>query len=168
MAGILKKHTMKITLLILSVSIFSYTAIADVNNSEKAKELMSIMKIKENVEKMFSEVSKFSDGMIDARNLSEEEKAKAKELTKSSTETIFKEMLKMDWEGMTAEIYAEVFTTDELQGLIDFYKTPIGQKFIDKQLELQKATLGRMQMEMAKVMPKLQQSILESIEEVKK
>lgn len=126
------------------------------------------MEITENVEKSFAQVVKFSDQMIDSQNLSDEEKKEAKKLTKSSTEKTFKEMLKMDWEGMFAEIYSEVFTDEELQGLIDFYKTPIGQKFLKKQQPLQIATMNRMQQEMAKVMPKIQESIQRSIEEAKK
>lgn len=161
-------YTMKIILLILSFAMFSNISFADENSKAKAKELMALMKIKENIEKSLAEISKFSDGMIDAQNLSDEEKKKAKELTKSSTEAVFKGMLKLDWEGMFAEIYSEVFTTEDLQGLIDFYKTPVGQKFIDKQLDLQKATMGRMQIEMGKVMPEVQKAIQKSIEDAKK
>ena len=159
---------MKKILILLSLAIFSNIAFANEESTEKAKELITLMKIKENVEKSFAQISKFSDSMIDSQNLSDEEKKEAKELTASSTKTTFKEMLKMDWEGMFADIYAEVFTVEELQGLIDFYKTPVGQKFIDKQLDLQKATMGRMQIEMTKVMPKIQESIQKSIEEAKK
>lgn len=159
---------MKKILLTLSIALFSNIAFADDKSTEKATELMSLLKISENVEKSFAQISKLSDGMIDAQNLSDEEKVKAKKLAKSSTETTFKELLKMDWESMFADIYAEVFTADELQGLIEFYKTPVGQKFIDKQIDLQKATMGRMQVEMAKVMPKVQEAIQQSIQDAKK
>lgn len=159
---------MKKTLLILSIAVFSNVSFADENSSAKGKELMSLMKIKENVEKSFAQISTFSDGMIDAQNLSKEEKKKAKKLSKASTDRTFKEMLKIDWEGIFADVYTEVFTEEELQGLVDFYKTPVGQKFIAKQLDLQKATMGRMQVEMAKIMPQIQQSVQKSIEEAQK
>lgn len=155
------------TILILSLSLFCHFVHAEEQVSAKAKELMALMKVTENVEKSFAQVGKFSDSMIDAQNLTAEEKEKAKELTKSSTDATFKEMLKMDWEGMFAEIYAEVFTDEELQGLIDFYKTPAGQKFIDKQQDLAGATMVRMQQEMSKVMPKIQEAIKKSIQEAK-
>lgn len=163
---VLLKHLMKTIL--LSLALLSSAVFAEDNSSEKAKELMSVMKVRENVEKAFAQIPQFSDRIIDSQNLSDEEKKKAKELAASSTKATFKEMLQMDWEGMLSEIYAEVFTEEELQGLIDFYKTPVGQKFIEKQLALQKATMGRMQIEMAKMMPKIQEAAQKSIQEAKK
>ena len=60
-----------------------------------------------------------------------------------------------------------MFTEDELQDLIDFYKSPLGQKMLKKQPELMKATMQKMQVEMSKVMPKIQADIKKAIEEVK-
>jgi hypothetical protein len=50
-------------------------------------------------------------------------------------------------------LYAETFTPDELQGLIDFYKTPVGQKYIEKQPQLQAAIMQKSQSMMKDIMP---------------
>ena len=66
---------------------------------------------------------------------------------------------------MFAEIYSDVFTEDEIQGIIDFYKSPIGQKMLEKQPELTGATMQKMQVEMAKIMPAIQKAAMEAITE---
>ena len=60
-----------------------------------------------------------------------------------------------------------MFTEEELQGLIDFYKSPVGNKFLEKQPELMAATMNRMQTEMAKIMPKIQEAAMTAVQEAK-
>ena len=74
----------------------------------------------------------------------------------------------IEWEEKFAKIYAAVFTTEELQGLIDFYKSPIGKKFLEKQPQLMLATMGKMSGEIEKLWPKINSEVMNAIEEVKK
>jgi len=60
-----------------------------------------------------------------------------------------------------------VFTEKELQAVIDFYKSPVGAKFIEKQPELMAQTMQKMQVEMAKIMPKIQADVQKAIQESK-
>lgn len=65
----------------------------------------------------------------------------------------------MDWAGMQEDMiqaYGETFTREELQGLIDFYTTPAGQSFINKQGELMQRMSELMQPRMMNAMNKLQ------------
>ena len=39
------------------------------------------------------------------------------------------------------KVYADTFTEEELKGLISFYKSPVGQKFIEKTPELMKRSM---------------------------
>jgi uncharacterized protein len=50
-----------------------------------------------------------------------------------------------DYMGKVAQIYARTFSEDELEDAIAFFRTPTGQKFLDKQPELmqQGAALGQ-------------------------
>jgi hypothetical protein len=152
-----------ISLLLLS----SCYSLADDKTEAKARELMATMKITENIEKSFAQISKFSEGIIDSQDLDEEAKEKAKKVAKASTEASLKELATLDWEGIFAEVYSKVFTEEELQGLIDFYNSPIGKKFINKQTDLQVATMNRLQVELAKVMPKIQEDVQKAIQKVK-
>ncbi|WP_018970445.1 DUF2059 domain-containing protein [Rubritalea marina] len=143
--------------LILALALMSQGALADEASTAKARELMEVMEMRQNVEKAFGQVIKYNTGMIDQQpGMTPEQKSTAKEAVTAATKVSIEEMLKVDWEGMFAEIYGEVFSVEEVQGLIDFYQSPVGKKFTAKQAELTQATMGRMQMEMAKMMPKIQ------------
>lgn len=54
-------------------------------------------------------------------------------------------------------LYASTFTAEELQGMIAFYKSPVGQAFVAKQPELMKHSMEISQKLMVRVMPRLQQ-----------
>ncbi|MCB1068800.1 MAG: DUF2059 domain-containing protein [Kiritimatiellae bacterium] len=68
---------------------------------------------------------------------------------------------------MFTEIYIDVFTADELQGLINFYESDIGQSFLKKQPQLMEATMGKMQGIMQEMMMDLQDDMQKLMEETK-
>ena len=157
---------LKTTLLIamLALNIFA----AEETKEQKAKELMKIMEVSKVIDSSLAEVSKFTDQMVDAQQLSAVQKAKAKKIAKASVDKTFKAMKAIDWDKMFSEIYAEVFTKDELTELIRFYKSPIGEKLLEKQPQLTSATMQKMQVEMSKVMPQIQKDIQDAITKAKK
>jgi hypothetical protein len=65
---------------------------------------------------------------------------------------------------MFISIYAETFTAEELQGMIAFFKTPIGQKWIEKQPQLQMTTMQKMQTLMIEAQPKIKEAIKRAME----
>jgi hypothetical protein len=56
-----------------------------------------------------------------------------------------------------AQIYSDVFTKDEIDGLSSFYGTPAGEALIEKQPEVQQKMQALMMPRMMAVMPKIQQ-----------
>ncbi len=67
----------------------------------------------------------------------------------------------MTWDKMRpmcVSIYAETFTPEELQGLIAFYKTPVGQKWIEKHPPLQTEIMFKSQAMIRDLMPSLMKS----------
>jgi len=125
----------------------------------KAEELMGLLNIDKNMQGAFAQVEKMQEQMIDTKDLPPEAKEKQAKIRKSildATKSIF------SWETLKPafiQIYAETFTEEELQGMIDFFKTPMGQKWIEKQPQLQAATMQKMQGIMLEAQPKLQEII---------
>lgn len=154
----------KITLILLP---FFMAASVFADAQAKAVELMKLMEIRKNMEASKGQLMQFSRSMVDSQGLSPEKAKEAKAAASKSTAAAFEAIEQIDWEGMFATVYAEVFTEEEIQGLIDFYKSPVGQKFLDKQPELTTATMQKMQVEMAKVMPQIQQATMQAITEAK-
>jgi len=70
----------------------------------------------------------------------------------------------MSWENLKPDfekLYAETYSAEELDGLLKFYQSPLGKKFIEKQPEMQRKTMLMMQQLMMRIMPKLQALTLE-------
>lgn len=56
-----------------------------------------------------------------------------------------------------AELYVEVFSLDELQGMIEFYRSPLGQKLLARMPELMQRSMSIGEQQMMAVMPKLEE-----------
>lgn len=74
----------------------------------------------------------------------------------------------MSWERMKdryIDAYVEVFTEEEIQGMIEFFKGPIGQNFIQKTPELTTKLMRIGQQHMVEVLPKMEQMMREGYEQ---
>jgi len=88
----------------------------------------------------------------------DESSALAEELMEAMEKTAALMTEAMSWDNMKDEytaIYTDVFTEEELTGLVSFYKSPIGQKFVAKQPELMQRSMQISQKLMAGLMPKI-------------
>ena len=86
--------------------------------------------------------------------------AKDQELAIKNQQKIMDLMQKeLSWENIRPEfekLYSETYSAEELNGLIKFYESPVGKKFIQKQPEMQKKSMLMMQKLIMKIMPKIQ------------
>lgn len=129
-----------------------------------AEKLLAVLKMDENFDNSIKQAVQMQSGMLDKMGLSEEEKAAA---TKNMKESMSGMLEKFSWantKGMFVDIYAEVFTGQELQGIIEFYESPAGQKFVEKQPQLMQVTMQKMQALMAEMMPEIQKEMTARIQ----
>ena len=106
---------------------------ADEQSQRKlAEELLTIMKIGKQVDATFDRMKTMHKEQMNSMGVSGG--------SLSSQDKMMDLMAQeMSWEKMKDDYiaaYSEVFTQEELQGLIDFYKTPLGQKYVEKMPEL--------------------------------
>ena len=66
------------------------------------------------------------------------------------------------------QAYREMFTQEEIDGLIAFYQPPAGQSLVNKQPELAKRTMTILQQRMAPVMQRIQKMSEAAASELKK
>jgi hypothetical protein len=98
-------------------------------------------------------------GVANQTNVSPDASEKAKAIQDKMFALIEGEL---SWNKMKAQyerIYAEVFTPDEVRGLIAFYKTPAGQAFLDKQPLLIQKTMEVTQKQVIEMTPKIQELV---------
>jgi len=55
-----------------------------------------------------------------------------------------------------AKLYVEVFDRDELQGLLEFYRSPLGRKMLDKMPELMQGSMAVAQQHVESLMPRIE------------
>jgi uncharacterized protein len=95
-----------------------------------------------------------------------EEKGASEEILKSYRESAEQTLnvvkKSFPWEkmkSMLVKAHAEVYTVEEMKALADFYKTPIGQKCIEKQPQLSASIMQNAQKFMMEMMPKIQKEL---------
>ena len=91
------------------------------------QELMTVMKMDKQMSESMEAMKKMMLGNIPPGN----EQALA--AANSAFEKIAKEMSFEKMKGDLGQVYAEIFTPEEISGLIAFYKSPTGQAFASKQ-----------------------------------
>ena len=124
--------------------------------SKLAAELLEIMDVGKAMNQSFDAIKKMQ-GAMTKRMV---KNAKDQKLAIKNQHKIMDLMQKeLSWKTLKPEfekLYAETYTAEELDGLIRFYKSPIGKKFIQKQPEMQRKSMIMMQKLMIQIMPKIQ------------
>ncbi|MEI6323751.1 MAG: DUF2059 domain-containing protein [bacterium] len=132
---------MKLPLQLLTILItlvcFAFSVNAQDQPSAKnialAEELVSVMHLEQGVGFGLGKLKQIQEKTAASLGSSPESKAM---LQKSMDSSMNAASLIMSWDKLKpiyVDAYASTFTTEELQGAIDFYKSPIGQKWVEKQ-----------------------------------
>ncbi len=172
--GSYTSRLMKITLTslfavaLLSTGSFLHAqdAAPDPARKAAADKLLRAMQVDKMMQSSFDQMAKMQQAMIAQQVSDPAEQAKTQKAVAAAMESTQAEL---SWDkigGMFVEIYAEVFTAEEMQKLTEFYQSPIGQKFTEKQPELQAATMQKMQGFMMTLMPKMQAKIEAAMKDV--
>lgn len=130
-----------------------------------AGKLMSLMNVDKAIPQAFKQVrNSLLPGMLKEMNIPPQEREKAEKVQNEIFDIYEKEF---NWEKLKDDyisIYAETFDEKELQGLVDFYSSPVGKKIIAKQPELMQQSMQVMQKQLKTILPKIRQKM----EELKK
>ena len=124
---------------------------------ELAEKLLEAMEVQKNIEKSFEMVNQMVPAEL--KHLGDEGKSSSNRATKEMAEMMEVIMKEMSWDKLKDDyisIYADTFTEKELLGIITFYESPIGRKFIEKQPELMKKSMQISQKQMIGLLPKIQ------------
>ncbi len=165
---------MKIKILLTLLMLF-VAGCASVQNSQpvvqdsraSAEQLLEVLKMGENFDNAMQQATGMQKNMLSQMNLSEEEMAAAQKAAQSSIKVTMEKFSWANMKEMFVDIYAEVFTVEELNDIIAFYKSPQGQKFVEKQPELTRVTMQKMRTVMADVMPEIQKETAKLVEQLK-
>ena len=77
----------------------------------------------------------------------------------------------MSWKNLKDDYisaYSEAFSEEDLKGLADFYKSPLGQKLVDKTPELTTKLMEISQKKVQQLMPQIKEMSNQMMDEMKK
>jgi hypothetical protein len=143
----------------------------DTTHRVLAEELLEVMETQKNIEYIEKTLEIMTQRQLASLQKMEfvgEEFEKFQSLTKQIMDMIAKEM---SWDNMKDDyitIYADTFTEEELKGIIEFYKSPVGRKFTKKTPELLRRSMELSQKKMEELTPKIKSMLEEMIKELVK
>jgi len=136
-------------------------------NKALAEKLVDTMKLSQTMTRSLDMMKKMQMDMMSKR-LKGKDLQNMEEFNRSMMELVSREL---SWENLKVpfiNIYAESFTTEELDAMIKFYESPIGKKLLDKQPELQQKAMQLVQSIMMRLMPEMEKMAKEFAEKQKK
>ena len=146
------------TTALCALVLFPFALLAQTESHiEAAKELLSVTNARESAEQGFDQVYPLFNSMSQDYPLSDEHRKALAEDTQETMEFIKRELNWSVLEPRLVEVYVDIYSEDELRGLIEFYRSPLGQRFIEKTPEIRKANAQVTLELMRELLPKLRE-----------
>lgn len=143
--------------LLCTLFIISTAAASAESHRQAVEELLAISRVDQMLEPMMDNVMSVMQQQMSQVNIPEDKKPIVDKYNQKIIETLRHEMR---WENMQEDfvaLYLEAYSEEELRGLADFYKSPLGQKMLDKMPELMQASMQISQGLLQQTLPKIQQ-----------
>ena len=125
---------MKKMILIALALLISFSVAASADDAERrqlAEQFLNVNKVKDQVDMMYEKVEGIIISQIEAIEIPEEREKNLLAMQKIARDLLFKGL---SWDTLKEEyiqLYTESFTEEELQGIIEFSKSPLGQKMAE-------------------------------------
>jgi hypothetical protein len=129
-----------------------------------SEKLLNLMQMQKTIENSFATVKQMLPGQMEKMRQTMGPTSKPGPTPEQTNKLMDLISQELSWDNLKTDyiaLYAETFTADELNGLIAFYESPVGQAYIQKQPELTKRSMALTQGMMLKIMPKMQNLIKE-------
>lgn len=132
------------------------------------RELLEVTKSRQMLDQVYGQMeSMYADSMRQAfgESMTEEQEARMQRFTTRMTALMKKEM---SWDvlaPMYVDIYSKSFTQEEIQSMLDFYRTPAGQAVIDKMPLVMQNTMKAVQERIGTMMPEMQKMLAEELQQ---
>jgi len=149
--------------------ISSGTALAaETGKEERVLKLLEITNARSTVDQVAKSIEGFMQQQIQAtaRDLPPEGQEAMEIVRRESTAWLSENLSWDQLKGMYVDVYSEVFTEKEIDQLIRFYQSPLGQKILAKMPELLQACFQRSQALVKEKLPEFQERLKKRLEEV--
>jgi hypothetical protein len=142
-------------------------AMATAPNDAQIDQLLEVTRSRATLEAMLPQIEASQQQMLQQMLAGTTLDAKQREMVDrifARSRTLMSEALA--WEKMLPvyrQLYGEAFTAEDVQALIEFYRSPAGQRLLDKMPLLMQKTMVAMQQIVVPMMQQLQQEIAREV-----
>lgn len=144
--------------LLVLLTLIAATSMANADVAKQralAEEMLEVSQASSVLDNMSKQVDAMFAQTVQQMNLTGDKQAEA-EKYQQRLNTIMKEELSWDkLKGQFVDVYVDVFSEEELEELVEFYKSPLGQKLIVKMPQLMQESMGLAQKQMQSIIPKI-------------
>jgi hypothetical protein len=162
---------MKKTLIAVTLSLAAMGCFAAPPSDESIRSLFKVMKAESLMDSVYANLEPaMRQAMVQAsagKTLSEEQKRVMERAPQRLSEVLRSELSWAKMEPMQIAIYRDSFEQAEVDGLIAFYKSPLGQSFVNKMPMVTQKAMTAMQATMQQVMPRIKAAMDEVLAEAK-
>jgi len=127
----------------------------DASKAAKIEEMLTVTHADRMMEQMMGSMQSMVANQMKQANLPEDSRAAAEEMQKRIMDLVAS---KMSWDKIKpvyVQAYSETFTEQEIDGAVQFYKSPAGQAILEKMPVLLQKTVGLTQQLMGDLMPEI-------------
>ena len=132
-----------------------------------ALDMLEASQSEQMMDQVYAQLDNMFAGMVTQMDIPEEKKPVMESYMKKMANLMREEMSWSKWKESFVEIYVNVYTEEELRELAEFYRSPLGEKFMAKMPEVMQETMKVSQQLTMDFMPKMQELQQELVEEIK-
>jgi hypothetical protein len=158
-----------ITMVVILVAILSPAVYAD-ETSKKAivEELLQIMKVDDQMIKpLFNQMRSAMEKQFIQMGASEDMRPILKRYIDKLLNLMEEDLASQKQKEEEISIYVKVFSEEELKGMLEFYKSPVGQSVLSKMPAVMQESMALAQKDMPKVLERFKIILGELIDEIK-
>jgi hypothetical protein len=156
---------------LLCAAFLSTAAHAATPSDASIDDLLASMKVEKTMQAMFPSIDKVMKQSMTMAAQGQKLSAKQQQFFDATIPKVTQIMRdELSWDKMRplyVEIYRDSFSQEEVDGLVAFYKSPVGAAYIEKMPVVMQKTMGLMQTRMGPMMAKMQAAIRQAAEDAK-
>jgi len=144
------------SLLFVVFFLFSGPCWSEPASKESIEKMFTLIDMDKMLDSMYAQMDTIFGQMADEFDVDENKKPTMDKFFAQYTELLREEISWQKMKQPIIDVYAEVFTEEEVSELIKFYETPVGQKMLQKMPELMQASMSITKDLMIDFIPKLE------------
>lgn len=164
----MKRWTVVLT---LALAFASSAHADDASRLAKTRELFVVMRMQRTIQQtmdiMLKQIHQMTESMPGAGQLTPEQKKLTEEFQQKVEALVLSQLGWKAVEPAYVELYAKTFSEEEIDGLLAFYKSTVGQTLLEKTPELTTEAGAISQARMIKLQPQMNELMLDFMKRLK-